>query len=101
MFVTKRQGTGADVMSIARVSFATRLKKLNYLADVKLVSSVHDSIVVDSPAAYLPEVVTLFHGVFNDLQKNIKHVFNYNWVVPFACEVQYGTNLKDMKTYQM
>ena len=90
------QGTGADVMMIARISFAKRLEKLKLINDVKLVSSVHDSIVVDAPAAYLEQVTNLFHQVFDDLQSNIKKIFGYNWEVPLACEVKYGNNMKQM-----
>lgn len=89
------QGTGADVMTIARISFWNRLKK-NGLEAVKLVSSVHDSIVVDSPSQHLPIVTSLFNDVFKDLPKNIKKQFDYNWKTPLACEVKYGPNMKDM-----
>jgi hypothetical protein len=89
------QGTGADVMAIARVSFMRRLQKLN-LKDVVLISSVHDSIVVDAPAYRLKTVAELFHAVFADLVSNIKKVFNYEWIVPLECEVKAGNNLKDM-----
>lgn len=94
------QGTAADVMSIARVSFYNRLKKLG-LRDVLLVSSVHDSIVVDAPETFLEPVAKVFHEVFADLQTNIKRVFGYDWLVPLACEVKAGSNLKDMQVYQM
>lgn len=94
------QGTGADVMTIARVSFMNRLKKLK-LDSVKLVSSVHDSIVVDSPAEHLHLIATMFHEVFRDLQANIKKLFGYEWKVPLACEVKYGPNMKDMEKYEL
>jgi len=90
------QGTGADVMMIARISFANRLEKLGLTNVVKLVSSVHDSIVVDAPAAYREQVTNLFHQVFDDLQSNIRKIFGYNWEVPLACEVKYGNNMKQM-----
>jgi hypothetical protein len=91
------QGTGADVMTIARISFAKRLEKFGLINVVKLVSSVHDSIVVDAPAAYLQQVTNLFHQVFDDLQTNIRKIFGYNWEVPLACEVKYGVNMKQME----
>jgi len=94
------QGTGTDVMTIARVSFMNRLKKLK-LDSVKLVSSVHDSIVVDSPAEHLHLVAIMFHEVFRDLQANIKKLFGYEWKVPLACEVKYGPNMKDMEKYEL
>ena len=94
------QGTAADLMTIARVSFLGRLKKLNLDGVVKLVSSVHDSIVVDAPSALLQEITNLFHQVFDDLAKNVKKLFGYEWEVPLGCEVKYGPNMKDMTKNQ-
>jgi DNA polymerase I-like protein with 3'-5' exonuclease and polymerase domains len=93
------QGTGADVMTIARISFWNRLKKLHQpqVHLVRLVSSVHDSIVVDAPTHLLQCITDLFHQVFDDLQLNIKKLFKYDWRVPLACEVKYGVNMKDMQ----
>lgn len=90
------QGTGADVMSIARISFRNRLMKAQ-LPDALLVSSVHDSIVVDAPSAHLQPVTELFHEVFRDIPANIKKLFGYDWKVPLACEIKAGMNLKDME----
>lgn len=90
------QGTAADVMSIARVSFARRLQTRKDLSSVRLVSSVHDSIVADAPAQLLQEVTNLFYQVFDDLQPNIKKLFGYDWITPLGCEVKYGPNMKDM-----
>lgn len=89
------QGTGADVMMLARISFATRLKKLGW--PVLMIQTVHDSIVVDGPSEFTEPVARLFHEVFRDLQANIKKVFNYDWVVPLECETKVGPNQKDMK----
>ena len=92
------QGTGADLMAIARVSFMNRLRKAN-LTGAVLISSVHDSIVVDSPSKWLPQIAQMFHEVFRDLQPNIKKLFGYDWKVPLACEVKYGPNMKEMIKY--
>lgn len=90
------QGTGADVMALARVSFANRLRKLGLSSVVLLISSVHDSIVCDAPKEYLDIVARLFMEVFADLQKNIYKLFQYEWKTPLACEVKYGPNMKEM-----
>lgn len=89
------QGTGADIMAIARVSFARRLKALGL--PVLLVSTVHDSIVVDCADEYVQQVVNLFHQVFDDLIPNIRKIFGYEWTVPMECETNVGPNEKDMK----
>lgn len=89
------QGTGADIVALARVIFRKRLQRLNI--PVLLVSTVHDSIVCDSPPEYVQDVVNLFHQVFDDLIPNIRKLWGYDWVVPMSCEVNVGLNEKDME----
>ena len=89
------QGTAADIMTIARISLKQKLLK-NSLKDVLLVSSVHDSIVVDAPATRLQLIAELFHETFQSLIPNIKNIFGYDWETPLACEVKYGKDMKNM-----
>ena len=88
------QGTGADVMTIARISAYNRIKKLGI--ECKFVSTVHDSIVLDSPTKNLQQLTDIFHQVFDDIPKNIKKLFGYEWVVPMSCEAKFGPNMKDV-----
>jgi len=92
------QGTGADVMMIARISFYRRLKAAGIPS--LLVSTVHDSIMVDTSSIYVDAVVNLFYQVFDDLVDNIRRTFKYDWKVPLACEVKVGMNMADMKVVQ-
>jgi DNA polymerase-1 len=89
------QGTGADVMMIARISFARRLRTLGI--PVLLISTVHDSIVVDAEKKYVSQVANLFYQVFDDLVTNIRRTFKYDWQVPLGCEVKAGMDMKNMK----
>jgi DNA polymerase I len=89
------QGTGADIMMLARISLMRRLRALNL--PVLLVSTVHDSIVADIREQYVTEIAQLMYEVFDDLITNIKRCWGYEWVVPLACEVKAGMNLKDME----
>ena len=91
------QGTGADVMMLARISFWNRVKKYSLQDEILLVSTVHDSIVVDTKSKHKDFVVDTFNAVFKDLPKNIKKVFNYNWVVPLGCECKFGMDMKNME----
>jgi len=88
------QGTGADIMTIARISAYKRIKKYNIPCD--FVSTVHDSIVVDTHEKYLEPIRDVFDSVFYDIPRNIKTVFGYEWKVPMSCESKYGPNMKDM-----
>jgi DNA polymerase I-like protein with 3'-5' exonuclease and polymerase domains len=89
------QGTGADVMAIARVSFTNRLKKKAWGKHVKQIATIHDSMVCDSPNELVQEVVNLYYQVFDDLPLNIKKLFNYDWKTPLGCEASAGPNMKD------
>jgi DNA polymerase I-like protein with 3'-5' exonuclease and polymerase domains len=87
------QGTGNDLMAIARNSLFNRLTKFNIPAI--LVSTVHDSVVCDTPAPL--EVAQLMYEVFDDIPLNIKKLFGYETAVPYPCEAKMGLNLKDME----
>ena len=92
------QGTGADIMALARVSFHNRMKKLNY-NNCLLVNTVHDSIVldVDENAVDVQKIINTMHEVFDDLPMNFKKMFGVEFNTPMACEVQTGYNWEDMK----
>lgn len=87
------QGTGADVMMIARISAFNRIQALGI--PCKFISTVHDSIVCDVPSEYLQQVADIFYQVFDDLIKNIWKLFKYEWVTPLTCECKYGANMRD------
>lgn len=88
------QGTGADLMAIARVSAYRRIKALGIAC--KFISTVHDSIVVDCRSADLQQIANIFYEVFDDLISNIKKMFKYEWQTPLACECKFGPNMRDM-----
>lgn len=89
------QGTGNDLIAIARVSLRNRLT--HYKIPAIMVSTVHDSIVVDTQEKYVNDVHDLFHAVFADIPKNVKKLFDHEMIVPIPCECKKGLNLKDME----
>ena len=91
------QGTAADLMSIARVSFFRRFKAAK-LTGV-LISTIHDSIVVDVPTNEVEAVCKLFEDVFRDIPLNYKRIFGVEFPLPCRCEVSYGPNKLDLTTY--
>jgi DNA polymerase I-like protein with 3'-5' exonuclease and polymerase domains len=92
------QGTGSDLMALARVSFHNRLKKLNY-KDCLLVNTVHDSIILDynEKVCDTKILAQLFHDVFRDLPRNFEKLFLTPFNVPMTCEVLVGTNWENME----
>ena len=89
------QGTGNDLMAIARVSLRNRLTKYNIPAII--VSTVHDSIVLDLEQKYIKDVVEITTKVFEDIPQNVKRLFKYEWIVPIPCEAKAGPNLMQME----
>jgi len=91
------QGTGADVMMLARIMAKKRISDAGI--DCDFISTVHDSIVVDTRERHLERLKLIFDGVFADLPSRIKQVFDYDWIVPMACESKYGKNMKEMHKF--
>lgn len=89
------QGMGADMMAIARVSFARRF--LASGINGVMVNSVHDSIVCDVADKDVQRTVNMFHEVFKDLPKNFERVFKVKFDLPMICEVGVGHNMKELK----
>lgn len=92
------QGTGADVMMLARLSANRRIKEAGI--EARLISTVHDSIVWDTPEKYLEPIRDICDGVFRDIPANIKKIFGYDWETPMAMEAKYGPNMKDMSKFK-
>lgn len=90
------QGTGADVMCLARVAFTNKLNRRNLLNEVKLVSTVHDSIVVDAPTRYALPLIEVATEVFKELPATIQKCWKYQWDTPLDCEVVVGNDMKNM-----
>lgn len=86
------QGLGADLVCIGRISCYKRMKGLESL----LISSVHDSIVVDSPEQEVEQVVKILKSSIEDIPINFERVFKTSFDLPLECEIQIGKNLKDM-----
>ena len=89
------QGLGADVVSMIRVIAKHRLDKLKLQS--KLISTVHDSIVLDSPDTEIEVVANLFDKLFRDLPKLLSQYFFLDWNVPLRGEIKVGPNMLNLK----
>lgn len=67
------------------------------MPDCLLVSTVHDSIVVDCPQDKVQDVTSIMVKVFDDIPLNVKKLFNITLPCPFPGEVKVGTTLGDME----
>ena len=92
-----RQGLGADIMSIARVSFSRRF--LSSGIKGLQVNTVHDSIVCDIEDSDVEATVKMFHAVFADLPANFEKMFKVKFNLPLRCEVCVGKNMKELTEF--
>lgn len=93
------QGSGHDVMSLARVSAWRRLKELGYGDKCLMVNTVHDSIILDfdEKVVDVHKLDKLFHEVFRDIPANFKKMFGVEFNIPMSCENLVGHNWADMQ----
>ncbi len=82
------QGTGADIVAMARCSVFRRWKEQGI--EGKLVNTVHDSIVCDIPSREKEHVVKMFTDVFEDLPGQISRIFDVNFDLKVNVEITVG-----------
>jgi len=85
------QGLGADLVAIARVSAWKRIRGLKSL----LVSSVHDSIVIDSIYDEIELLCKILKSSVEDVPKNFERLFKVPFDLPLNVEIQIGEDLKN------
>ena len=85
------QGTGADLMMLARLAAHKRIRDAGLLCD---------SIVVDTQEKYLEPIAKIFEEVFTDLPAIVKKTFGYEWKTPMAGECKYGPNMLQMEKFK-
>jgi DNA polymerase I-like protein with 3'-5' exonuclease and polymerase domains len=96
------QGMGADLMAIARVSLKYKLELLD-LPNVKLVSTIHDSIILDLDKDQVPIVIPAIIQTWKDIPRNFQALFDVEFNLPCKVEIKLGphwgatqeVNLKD------
>lgn len=84
------QGLAADLVAVARVSLRRRLKeaKLSSL----IVSSIHDSIVLDCPndPDEISKTMSLMESVINDVPMNFKKLWKVDFNLPLKGDLSLG-----------
>lgn len=88
------QGLGADLVMIARITLANRMKQGSFKG--KLVSSVHDSIVIDCPDDEVEALKALTLASINDVPANFKRLYGIDFNLKLNAEVVVGVNMKEM-----
>lgn len=79
------QGLGAEVVLVARVSLANRWKPDYGL----LINTIHDSIIIDTPAKQCYNIIELVNNVFADLPENLNRTYKLGWDLPLEAKVKH------------
>ena len=89
------QGTGADLVAIARILAFQRVKKEKL--KTLFVSTVHDSIVCDCPTEEAKYVGQILLESIQATPKRFSELFNVNFDLPLTGEIKIGYNHKQME----
>ena len=91
------QGLGHDLTAILRVSLRNRLNHLTEARKyVNMVSSVHDSILLDLASQVYPLVQFALREAVRSVPQNFQRLFGVPLDLPFRVEVQQGPNWGNM-----
>jgi len=93
------QSLGADLVMIARITLHNRMKQLGNGYSGRLVSSVHDSIVIDCPDDQAQLYINMAMSSINDVPKNFQKLYKKEFNLQLKAEVLTGYNMGDMKTW--
>lgn len=91
------QGTGADLVAIARVSLYNRLKAAQMRS--KLIMTVHDSIVVDCPEDEWEQIAKMASSCVKDVPMNFERLFKTPFNLGLFSKIMYGNILGDMQEW--
>lgn len=89
------QGTGADIVAVTRTIAFERIKKEKLRT--LFVSTVHDSIVCDSPPEEAKYVGRILLESIQATPKRFSELFDVNFDLPLTGEIEIGYNYKDMQ----
>lgn len=94
------QGFGADLVMLARLNMRRSIIAADLQEDVLLVSTVHDSIVVDARTEYSDWAARELLASVENVPALCKQVWGCNFDLPLTGEVQYGMNKGEMSDYK-
>ena len=89
------QGLGADLMTLFRVLVWTEIKRREI--EALMVSSVHDSLVIDTPEKNVEEVLTIKQNCATIVGIEFEKRFGIEYNLPFRIECQVGKDFKNME----
>lgn len=89
------QGFGADLVMLARLEARKRLRES--AIEALLISTIHDSIVADTPAKNVEAVGRILNDSIEAVPDLCRQIFGYDFTLPLSSEVQVGMNKREMR----
>lgn len=97
------QGFAADLVTMARISARNRLRKFIEYKEKKILlfNTVHDDVEidVDNNPEMLYNISITMEKVFEDIPKNFRKLYGYDFVTPMAGEVSFGMDLLNLTKF--
>lgn len=88
-----------DVVPMMVGILLRKLEEHSLAPDVKLIMTVHDSVVLDVPLDKLPECAILAKQTLEDAPRYLKTIFNIDFPCRLSVGVEAGFNWQDKKEY--
>lgn len=93
------QGLGADIMAIIRVAIYKRMQQANCKS--LLISTVHDSIVVDCPEEEVDLIAAIYKESFDSAPRLFEQWFGTPFTLPLRAEISVGHNMSELNDYNL
>jgi DNA polymerase I-like protein with 3'-5' exonuclease and polymerase domains len=94
------QGTAADLMAVARTVLCKLLKmEVSLEGKFLLVSTVHDSILIDCDDDVVDEICRIVKIAFDEVPLNFYRRFGVEFTLPFRFEIKVGRTWGTMLNY--
>lgn len=91
------QGLGADLMTLARNLLFTSLVPF---PEIKLISTVHDSILIDCRKKDVDFTCQMLYNAWNEIPAEFERLFGVPFNLPMRCEIQVGKDWGNMEDYK-
>jgi DNA polymerase I-like protein with 3'-5' exonuclease and polymerase domains len=88
------QGFGAELVMLFRIMLYQMLKETKIV--FKVVQTVHDSVVVDTPKENILLVAKIMHEAIAKVPEMCYNYWSYQFSLPLTIEIQVGLNKKEM-----
>ena len=84
---------------LARILFMRKLRASGL--EAKFIQTIHDSLVVDTPAKNCYTVSKMLTESVQETPAMCKKVFNYDFSLPLTSELLVGPNKKDLVAFNL